>query len=138
MLFEGPQPVADITVQFQIRSDEAQLSENQRVRLQQVILTRIQGQDVREFRSYCQLARVISDTDFESQVVALAASLVSLISRHAKWVLASATATATTQQPQALGRITPLLDFCRYESLATQRPAEVTFLSEYGWYRSSV
>jgi hypothetical protein len=67
---------------------QAQLGDDQRVRLQQVILTRIQGQDVREFRSYCQLARVISDADFESQVVALAASPVSQISRHAKWVLA--------------------------------------------------
>ena len=34
------------------------------------------------------LARVITDADFERQVVELAASPVSIISRHAKWALA--------------------------------------------------
>ena len=67
---------------------KAQLSNEQRMRLQQVVLTRIQGQDAREFRSYCHLARAIADADFERQVVELAASPVSSISRHVKWVLA--------------------------------------------------
>jgi hypothetical protein len=66
---------------------QAQLSNDQRVRLRQVILTRIQGQDTREFRSYCHLARVITDPDFERQVLELAASPVPLVSRHARWVL---------------------------------------------------
>jgi hypothetical protein len=67
---------------------KAQLSNDQRVRLRQVILIRIQGQGAREFRSYCHLARAVSDANFERQVVKFAASPVASISRHAKWVLA--------------------------------------------------
>jgi hypothetical protein len=60
---------------------KAQLSNDQRIRLRRVILIRIQGQDAREFRSYCHLARAVADADFERQVVEFAASPVSSISR---------------------------------------------------------
>ncbi len=68
---------------------KAPLTEDQRKRLQQVILARIQDRKTpREFRRYCRLARFVADADFERVVAALAESSGSARSRHAQWVLA--------------------------------------------------
>jgi hypothetical protein len=66
----------------------APLSEDQRTRLQSVILARIQGEHRREFRWYCRMARVVSSPSFERAVAELAESSAEFISRHARWVLA--------------------------------------------------
>lgn len=65
----------------------APLGEDQRARLQKVILDRIYGEGRREFRHFCRLARVISDPKFEQAVTELKSSPVEHVSRHAGWVL---------------------------------------------------
>jgi len=68
---------------------KASLTEDQRKRLQQVILARIEDRKTpREFRRYCRLARFVADADFERVVASLAESSGSARSRHAQWVLA--------------------------------------------------
>jgi hypothetical protein len=68
------------------------LSEDHRKRLQQVILARIESKETpREFRSYCRLARYVSDADFERQVASLARAPGQVRQRHAGWVLAQLT-----------------------------------------------
>lgn len=67
----------------------ASLTEDQRKRLQQVILARIQDRKTpREFRRYCRLARFVADADFERVVAGLAEPSGSARSRPAQWVLA--------------------------------------------------
>jgi len=63
------------------------LSNDQCKRLRSVILRKIHGRDVREFRSYCRLAAVVADHVFVQAVAELAASSDPLASRHAGWVL---------------------------------------------------
>ena len=63
------------------------LSDDQRGRLRSVILQRIRGRDIREFRSYCRLAPIVADQMFVQAVADLAASSEPLASRHAGWVL---------------------------------------------------
>ncbi len=65
----------------------APLSEDQRKRLQEVILDQVRGRHTsREFRWYCRLARFVSDVDFERQVADLAGPSGS-IPKRAQWVL---------------------------------------------------
>jgi len=75
----------------------APLKEEQRIRLQKVILARIQGEDRREFRHYGRLARVICDPDFEQAVTELAVASTESTSRHARWVLAQLRAASKTR-----------------------------------------
>lgn len=66
---------------------QASLNGDQRNRLQQVIIARIQGQETpREFRWYCRLAPFVSDQSFEQQVAGFAEAAGSVQSRHALWV----------------------------------------------------
>ncbi|HEV2714654.1 MAG TPA: hypothetical protein VGU64_05275 [Terriglobales bacterium] len=62
------------------------LSEDQKKRLQQVVLARIQDRDRREFRRFCRLARAVADPAFKEQVTDLMGS-DRVTSRHARWVL---------------------------------------------------
>jgi hypothetical protein len=65
------------------------LTEEERKRLQQVILARIQEPKTpREFRRYCRLARFVSDDGFERHVADLVEPSGSVRARHAQWVLA--------------------------------------------------
>lgn len=64
------------------------LNEDQRKRLQKVILARIYEKARREFRWYCHLAKAVTDSEFERQITELVAeSTPELISRQARWVL---------------------------------------------------
>jgi hypothetical protein len=63
------------------------LSEDQKKRLQQVILARIRDSDKREFRAYCRLASAVTDTAFQNQVAELAGPSRGIVPRHARWVL---------------------------------------------------
>jgi hypothetical protein len=65
------------------------LTEEQRKRLQQVILARIQEPKTPlGFRRYCRLARFVSDDGFERHVADLVEPSGSVRARHAQWVLA--------------------------------------------------
>jgi len=66
---------------------KSQFREDQLDRLRHVILSRIQGPDTREFRSYCRLARVVSSFAFQEQVAMLSTSPDRQAARHAQWVL---------------------------------------------------
>lgn len=67
---------------------QAPLTPEQRIRLQQVIIARIEEMDTpREFRWYCRLAPYVSDSTFEQQVAHRAKSSASMVSKHAQWVL---------------------------------------------------
>ena len=63
------------------------LSEDQKKRLQQVILARIRDRDRREFRAYCRLAPAVTDPEFHKQVTELAGRSRGTVPRHAPWVL---------------------------------------------------
>jgi len=65
----------------------APLSDDQKRRLRAVILDRIRGHATREFRSCCQLARMIADESLVRQITELASSTDPLVSRHARWTL---------------------------------------------------
>jgi hypothetical protein len=66
----------------------APLNDDQKKRLQRVILARIHEKTRREFRWYCRLARSVTDAEFERQIAELAAeSIPELVSRQARWVL---------------------------------------------------
>jgi hypothetical protein len=69
------------------------LSEDQRIRLQQVILARVrEAKNRRELRWYCRLARVVTDRAFEGELRAIG-------SRHAEWVLAVLTISPNQRNP---------------------------------------
>jgi hypothetical protein len=63
------------------------LTEDQKLRLQKVVIARVLGEDRREFKYYCRLARLISDQNFEQALNELPSSPVEHVSRHARWVL---------------------------------------------------
>jgi hypothetical protein len=64
------------------------LTEDQRKRLQQVILARVESRYTpREFRWYCRLARFVSDRDFEQEIARLAEQPRTIRGQHACWVL---------------------------------------------------
>lgn len=63
------------------------LSEDQKKRLQQVVLSQIRGKDKREFRAYCRLAKAVADEAFCAAVSKLAGPSNGTIPRHARWVL---------------------------------------------------
>jgi hypothetical protein len=63
------------------------LTRQQQTRLQEVIETRIQGKDVREFRTYCGLAAVVADGTFVRRVADLSESEDRRTARHARWVI---------------------------------------------------
>jgi len=65
----------------------APLNNDQRDRLRQAILTRIRGEDRREFRWWCRLAPYVTDPEFERSITDLTLSSVELVSRHARWAL---------------------------------------------------
>ena len=65
------------------------LSEDQKRRLQEVIIARIYDTTRREFRWYCRLAKHITDGEFESKIEELASTKVpKMVARQAGWVLA--------------------------------------------------
>jgi hypothetical protein len=66
---------------------QAPLTEDQKLRLQKVIIDRIYGEDRREFKNYCRIARFITDQNFEQSLTELTSSTVEHVSRHARWVL---------------------------------------------------
>lgn len=74
---------ADLLQRFR----RAPLTEDQKTRLQKVIMDRIYGEDRREFKYYCRIARFISNPNFEQAVTELESSPVEHVSRHARWVL---------------------------------------------------
>jgi Leucine Rich repeat len=63
------------------------LSEEYRSRLRHVILQVIQGQDRREFREYCRLARIVDTPAWRETVLALLDHENLVVRRHAMWVL---------------------------------------------------
>ena len=63
------------------------LDNQQRVRLQEVILDRLQGPRRREFRKYCNLAPYVSTALFEQKVAALTNDRNEAVARSANWVL---------------------------------------------------
>ena len=64
------------------------LSMDQRMRLQKVIVARIQSPNTpREFRWYCRLAPYVSDSNFETYVATFAGQSDSIQSWHARWVV---------------------------------------------------
>ena len=63
------------------------LSEEQKKRLQQVILSQIRDRDKREFRAYCRLARAVTDPAFQEQIDEMAGPSRGTVPRHAQWVL---------------------------------------------------
>jgi len=63
------------------------LSDDQKKRLQQVVLARIRGRDIREFRAYCRLARAVTNPEFQKQVAQMAGPSGGTVPRHAQWVL---------------------------------------------------
>ena len=64
------------------------LNDDQKKRLQQVILLRVRERRTRcEFRRYCRLAPAVSDPSFEEQIAKLAGPS-GVIPTHAQWVLA--------------------------------------------------
>jgi hypothetical protein len=63
------------------------LSEDQKKRLQRVILDRIRGCDRREFRAYCRLSIVVTEPLFHRQVAEMAGPSNGTVRRHAQWVL---------------------------------------------------
>jgi len=66
----------------------ASLNRDAKKRLQRVVIARIHGQDTREFRAYCRLARAVCDATFHTKIAELGTSSVPLVARHAGWVLA--------------------------------------------------
>jgi hypothetical protein len=66
---------------------KSDLSEEQKMRLQQVVLSQIRDRDKREFRAYCRLARAVTDSAFEKQIAEMAGPSRGTIPRHAQWVL---------------------------------------------------
>jgi hypothetical protein len=63
------------------------LSQGQCARLREVLLSRVWGRPVREFRAYCRLASKISTPEFEIELGRIARESNSRASRHAAWVL---------------------------------------------------
>lgn len=64
------------------------LNNDQKKRLQKVILARVYEKTRREFRWYCRLAKYVADVEVERQLVELTTEAGSaLISRQAQWVL---------------------------------------------------
>jgi hypothetical protein len=77
-----------LKTEFIKRLCRAPLNEDQRKRLQQVIVARVRAKETRrEFRSYCRLAPVVTELAFEKELEDIAASSGGLIARHAQWVL---------------------------------------------------
>jgi hypothetical protein len=65
------------------------LSEDQKRRLQEVIIAKIYDTARREFRWYCRLARHVTDREFESRIEELMVTNVpKMVARQAGWVLA--------------------------------------------------
>ncbi|HLJ91293.1 MAG TPA: hypothetical protein VKZ53_31130 [Candidatus Angelobacter sp.] len=65
------------------------LGKDQRLRLQKVVITRIQDHRTpREFRWYCRLAAHLADKDFEQEIAVLTESRYHNHALHARWVLA--------------------------------------------------
>ncbi len=66
----------------------ANLDENKKQRLRQVVLDRVKGPDTREFRHYCRLA-IMLDTDWFRRALKEQADGSDLTAkRHAGWILA--------------------------------------------------
>jgi hypothetical protein len=66
----------------------APLAEDQRVRLQAVVIDRIMAPETpREFRWYGRLAIAVRDPDLEEQIARIAESSGSVERRHARWIL---------------------------------------------------
>jgi hypothetical protein len=70
------------------------LTDNQQERLRTVILDRIEGEDRREFRRYCQLARLLETPAFREAVLSRVESRNTRVARHARWVLQALISTA--------------------------------------------
>jgi hypothetical protein len=65
------------------------LTDDQKARLQKVIIARIYEKGRREFRWYCRLAKYVTDSEFEALIEQLAAvKEPKLVARQASWVLA--------------------------------------------------
>ena len=65
----------------------APLDEEQKARVRNVVLRKVSGHPVREFRRYCHLAASVADAPFVRQVEALAALPEAATARQARWVL---------------------------------------------------
>lgn len=65
----------------------ARFDAEQRKRLQAVILSRVRGKPVREFRWYAKLAPAITDNEFEWRLGEIAKSAPDSAKRQARWVL---------------------------------------------------
>jgi len=63
------------------------LSDDQQRRLQQVVLTVVEGRDRREFRSFCRLARHVADCELRAALEERLEHPAGRVRRHAQWVL---------------------------------------------------
>lgn len=65
----------------------AEFDADQRKRMQTLILARVRGRPVREFRWYAKIAPRITDSEFEWRLNELAKSAPRTAVRHARWIL---------------------------------------------------
>lgn len=63
------------------------LSEEQCVRMRNVIFERVRGRPVREMRAYARFAPKVSTPQFEAEITSVAENANRQASRHAQWVL---------------------------------------------------
>jgi hypothetical protein len=69
------------------RLKRAQLTEDQKSRLQKVIVARVQGPDSREFRHYARIAAMIANESLRDTLRANQKSADPVTARHATWIL---------------------------------------------------
>jgi len=85
------------------------LSDDQKERLRQIILARIRGRDRREFRAYCRLARVVTDSAFQNQVAEMDGPSRGTVPRHAQRVIDYLKSTPSKDAHRDVGNSTPEL-----------------------------